>query len=386
MPVANLTASRLVPLAPVLGSPTPYYFSILTATNLIIPTPMLRRPKATHFYPWDMRVNWQNGMVEEIAFRTEIIVSRNGVEQRRAQRVNPRYSFRWDVRVAHDKAAKLERLLGRRQAHNYRFAHPRAGTLAERLHPAAGGFIGRFTREAAVTSRTDRITEMEVSVMALPGVYGGDLAFGNVYPDATQFHNGLEVFPLRPNWANPVKLTFAQKVEMFDLQRGVTDFNTPEAFTTRMVQCGFMVRNRTQEEALLGWWHRAKGQQKEFYLIDPLTAQVVPTANIPFNANNLTVSGPELFVRFGGEAIYRNIAIRTKTLGTIYRRVTSINLNAGNSRISLASPLPAIPLSEIVGVHWLLKARSAVDTMILNWETDVVAQTTLTFRALEDTP
>lgn len=383
MPATDLTVSPLVLPAPVSGSPEASFWSPLQVDNFLLPVPRLARPHITQFYPWDLKVNWQNGVTEEIAFRTEVIVSRNGKEQRRAQRVNPRYSYRWGIRVAHSAAARLERLLAKRQAFNFKFQHPRATVLAGRGHPAAAGFIGRFDRDVSVTARSDRILDLDLSVMANPGVYAGDMDFPNPYPPAAVTYRGAEVFALRPNWAEPVKLTFGQKAELFDFQRGVTDFYTPEAFTTRIIQCGYMIRNRAQEEALLGLWYRCRGQQREFYMVDPLTAQVVPTSGIAAGADTITVPGPDMHIRFNDEAIYRNLAFRTKT-GMIYRGVADIELVGGNSRILLSSPLPAIPLTNLVGIHWLLRCRFGVDTLSIRWVTATIGRLTLTIRALEE--
>lgn len=384
MPIANLTANDLIVGAPIIDAPTASYYSILEAGPLITPPPVIERPRLVTFYPWRIRTNWERGLIEEIAFRTEIITSRDGSEQRIAQRVNPRYNFRYSVRVGPAKAAELERNLARRQAFNYGFLHPRATTLADRGHPAARGFIGRFEREPVVTARTDRVLDLELNVAVNPGVYGGDYMVGYAYPDADTLHNGLEVLTLRPNWADPVRLTFSQMSEIFDLQRGVRDFNTPERFTNRLIQCGFMIRNEAEENRLLGLFYRMRGQQKSFYMADPLSGLIIPTGSISSGSSVITVAGPELVQRFATEWIYRNIAIRTRT-GMIYRRVSGITPNGANSRINLATTLPAIPASEIIGISWLLKMRFAADSLVLNWETDTVARTTLNLRPLEDT-
>ncbi len=333
---------------------------------------------------WTIPVNWENAVTEEVAYRTEIITSRDGTEQRIAQRVNPRYLFRFSTLVGRDRAAELERLLSKRQASNYRFQHPRETILSDRGHPGAAGFTGRFDREAMVTAVTDRVLSVDVSVQVNPGVYPGDYLIGYSHPAADTLHNGLEVLTLRPNWADPVRLNFMQMSEILDLQKGVRDFNTPEVFTNRLVQCGFMLRDEAQENLMRGLFERMRGQQGEFYMVDPLSAQIVPSANIPLNATSITVPGPEVFQRFASEKIYRNIAIRT-TSGTIYRKVSSIQLVSGDSRIAFASPLPLILLSSIIGVHWLLRVRFAADTMTLTWTTDTVARTSFTLRPLEET-
>lgn len=384
MPVANLTASPLILPAPVLGAPTAGFYSILSAGPLVTPAPVIGRPKIMPFFKWPIRANWERPVTEEVSYRTEVIVSRDGTEQRIAQRVNPRYRFQFSVRAGRDRFAAMERALVKRQAHNYGFDHPRATILADRGLPGAAGFIGRFDRESTVKARTDRVLEMDVSVLVNPGIYGLDYMTGYSHPPADVFHNGLEVLTLRPNWAENVQITFGQFTEILDRMRGVNDFNTPRRFTDRMIQCGLMIRNEAQENRLRGLFERMRGQQGEFYMVDPLSGQIAPTASIAAGATFITVPGRAFFDRFQTEVIYRNLALRT-TGGMIYRRVASVTLVSGNSRITLTSALPEIPLSDLIGVQWLLKVRFAADSLLFSWDTDVVARVTLNLRALEDT-
>lgn len=383
MPVANLVAAPLTTPAPVLGAPQAGFYSILATGPLIAPAPVIGRPKIMGFFKWPVRANWERPVVEEVSYRTEVITSRDGSEQRIAQRVNPRYRFQFSVRAGRNQAAAMERALVRRQAHNYGFDHPRATILADRNHPATAGFIGRFDRESAVTARTDRVLEMDVSVLVNPGVYGLDYMTGYSHPPADVFHNGLEVLTLRPNWADNVQITLGQFTEILDRLRGVTDFNTPRRFTDRLIRCGLMIRNETQENRLRGLFERVRGQQGEFYMADPLSGQIAPAAGIAAGSTFITVPGRTFFDRFQTEAIYRNLALRT-TGGMIYRRVASVTLVSGNSRITFTSALPEIALSDLIGVQWLLKVRFATDSLLFSWDTDVVARVTLNLRALED--
>jgi hypothetical protein len=383
MAIKNFTASALVTPSPVLDAPVAGFYSRLAAGPLVTGAVVFGTPRIAAFRPWTLPVNWERPVTEEVAYRTEVITSRDGTEQRIAQRVNPRYSFQFGVRVGRDRAPELERLLAKRHAYNFGFPHPRAATLQERSHPAAAGFIGRFDGESVVSARTDRVLDHDVRVMVNPGTYVGDFLVGYEHPAADTFHNGREVLTLKPNWAEPVRLNFGQFTEILDRLRGPNDFNTPQRFTTRLIQIGLMIRNEAQENRLRGLFERVRGQQGEFYMVDPITGQIAPNANIPASATFFTVPGRGLFDRFESEAIYRNVAIRTSA-GMIYRRVSGISLVSGNSRVTLASALPEIQQADIIGVHWLLKVRFASDTLVLSWETDATARTTINLRALED--
>ena len=379
----DLIASDLLSNPPEIGSPQASYYSILTAPGFISGIPVINRPKLSTYHLWDLPINWETGVTEQISYRTEVIMSRDGSEQRIAQRVNPRYSFRFETLVSHTKAAKLERLVSSRMSSNFRFRHPRAAVLQQRSDPGSFGFIGRFERDPKIKALTDRVLSTELSVQVNPGVYAGDYMTTHLYPPAETFHNGLEVFTLSPNWASPVNLTFSQMAEILDLQRGVTDYSTPQRFTKRLIDCGFMLKNQSEEDRLRGIFQRMRGQQGEFYMVDPLSTQIVLTSGIAENASSITIPGHEVFLRFKDELTYRNLAIRTRS-GTFYRRIAEIVRSGQDTRLNLTSILPAIAVSDIIGVHWLLKVRFSTDTIVLGWATDTVARTTLNLRTMED--
>jgi hypothetical protein len=118
-------------------------------------------------------------------------------------------------------------------------------------------------------------------------------------------------------------------------------------------------------------------------MADPLSAQIAPASAISAGAGSIVVAGPQVFLRFQDQPTYRNIAIRTRG-GMIYRRISSITLVGGDSRINLTSLLPAIAASDLIGVQWLLRMRFAADTLVLAWDTDTVARCSLNLRSLED--
>ena len=89
---------------------------------------------------WSHPVNWQSPVEEEILFRTEIITSRDGSEQRIAQRVNPRLAYRWQAMARQTALDALERRLGADLGRELVFAHPRSRT-ALAADAAAGATV-----------------------------------------------------------------------------------------------------------------------------------------------------------------------------------------------------------------------------------------------------
>lgn len=74
---------------------------------------------------WSFPIQWARGFGEEFRFRTEIITSRNGTEQRIAQRQQPRmaYDFESFLNFANFREAHLR--LSKNQGQEMAFPHPR---------------------------------------------------------------------------------------------------------------------------------------------------------------------------------------------------------------------------------------------------------------------
>ena len=77
---------------------------------------------------WKHPVNWSSPWEEEIAFLTEIITSRDGSEQRIAQRINPRISHRWKSWARGRDLAAVDSRFARDQAAEIAFIHPFAAS------------------------------------------------------------------------------------------------------------------------------------------------------------------------------------------------------------------------------------------------------------------
>lgn len=378
----TFTAGLLEPIGvttgePTVGSPTLGFTTPLTPVGIATGAPVVGRPIFKTYDFIDLGVDWGRNVEEELEFKTEIIVNRDGTEQRIAQRVNPRYSFRWRARGRAGLLRALERLFGRGQARDFQFAHPRAAVRAERGQPDR--FFGRLTDALPVSAPTDSVVESaDFAVMALPG-----MSFtAETFPAAGLTYRSMEVMPLSPNWARPVRAIFEQTVELFDFQRGVIGHFAPEAFTKRRVEVEYLIRSQAQEEALLGLFYRCKGKQKEFWFPDPL-ATLDPVMPVPNGQTYLTIPGNEAYLAFRNEKTYRNIALRLTT-GTIYRQVSNVTLVGGDTRIALTSALPAISASTLIAATWLLRARFDLDSLTLAWITDMHASARVVIRSLED--
>ena len=328
---------------------------------------------------WDIPADWRTPVSEDVSFRTEIIVSRNGQEQRIAQRVNPRFTYSWaSTLIGRAAVAEAEVRLAQNYSREMTFGHPRAAVLEQRAVPGFAGIPGRFGQATRLVAQSDSAATLTVEINAKAGTYG----VGRSYGAAAATYRGAELVTLKPNWSSRPEVRFEQDVEEFDLERGVTDYYAPRAYTDRLVTMQFTVLNQAQEDALLGWFYRARGRQRAFYIADPLTSLRV-AAPVSAGAMSLMVPGVDLARALADQAIYRDIAIQTSG-GTIYREVDSIVESGAMSAINVTAALPAIQEADFIGATWLLRARFESDRLGIDWTTSIVGQTRVTVRALEE--
>lgn len=77
---------------------------------------------------WNFPIQWSRAFGEEIRFRTEIITSRRGVEQRIAQRANPRISYDFESFLNFKDFREALLRLNENQGRPIHFPHPRYAT------------------------------------------------------------------------------------------------------------------------------------------------------------------------------------------------------------------------------------------------------------------
>lgn len=387
---------------------------------------------------WAFPIQWASGFEEEHAFRTAIITSRGGAEQRLAQRVKPRVSYGFTNTLRHEAAQAAILRVAEGQGRTFYTPYPRdfatlaadaaegvsalavvsapgwlataslavlvdqgmrncelveidavVGTTVTLAGPIQNGFgagvrlmqarQGQFAKNLEIRMGTNTVGTAEVSFDADPVAL--DLPDYGLAPVS---YNGRELFELAPNWVGGVQHGFQQDRIDLDLDRGAVDALFPVSYTSRMTQLRFLLRNEAQVDALFGLFYRCRGRQKAFYT--PLwTHEFRPISAIPDLTTVLVFSGRDLYDAYAATTVYRRITIKRADGTFLQRDVGSITLDVdGNTRFTLLSTLPALSPSDILWMGWLARARLSSDRLSLEWLTDGVAQATITLNVLED--
>ena len=392
---------------------------------------------------WRHPVNWSSPWEEEVSFATEIITSRDGSEQRIAQRVSPRISHRWkswargrdlaavDSRFARDQGAEIAfihpfapsdeffRLNGNGDAGDTFITVPASGKpswfavgrtvvliaasglaeivtltsnalgtfydIAEPLtnsFPAATTYVhealfGRIEGESALGAVTDGTGGFDMDVALSPG-----LNVARSFGSAATTYDGRELFDLSPNWSGGIPMRFDQVFDAHDFGRGPISRTFFQDFTARTFTLRYLVRDETTRDAILGNFYRARGRQKAFYA--PLwVSTLVPNAIA--SGVNVSFTGPDVYRAFHDQQMYRHVRIRRRSGADLLREVTGITLDGGNNSIMvLASSVPAVPLDDLIGMHWLLRVRHESDRLAMDWITHDVAEVSMALRALKE--
>lgn len=388
---------------------------------------------------WTFPIEWGASYTEELAYRTEIILSRDGSEQRIAQRTKPRANYTFSSLLRTEASRMALRRASHRQGYRYVVQHPygvvrlsaaaSAGDttlvidrappswvspgsfmvlagedgvsflatiigvsgqnvfLATGLDqnypadtPARQGVEGRFAGATDIAMPTNRVAQISVDFDADPVD-----TFVPDYGTAPVTLSGVEYFDLAPNWATPVNFTFEQEAEVIDEQRGAVDVVYPVAHTVRLVKMRYLCATKEKLDRLLGLYHRARGRQKKFFM--PLFVdEMRPLGDSLTASGTITFSGREIADAYGEYLSYRKILVRRHQMEDLILTVTSITVDgAGNSVFQLASALlEDVLLADIRSVMWVAPTRFASDLLTIEWRADGTAEIETNMSILEE--
>lgn len=387
---------------------------------------------------WPLVPNWAKGVKETLVFKTEVITSRSGKEQRRALRTTPRRNLVFQVLADNGRRQAFESAMSTNLDGAFLMPDFLRGVRSTSALPVSGssitvrsvpawlvpgakvalasqrklqafevdsvvGLTVTFVESAEEAARTSSllsplvegwtseslkanlitrsITTADVDFDVAPGtesVEQGEINFD-------WWFNGREILSLRPNWLRAPNITFSNNAETVDYGRGRVVKTTPVPFVTRVQQASYLRRTGEEIAFLRQFFMRMKGQRGDFYMTTGTSDLVLETA-IVSGTNATTIAGPDAYDRYKDDPVYRAILIRHVNGWQFSRSITEIALVGGNSVFTMASDwVFDLPPDEVVSISWMPLHRFASDTLVLDWATDQVAQSTLAIRTLEHT-
>lgn len=372
-------------------------------------------------------------------YRTEIIVSRSGKEQRRALRQTPRKRIEYVTGLCDENVRAFDRAMVTAQRipltipERVRFVEFEDGLppgfSAVVIDPVPswifvgavlvldGGFSAAFRTVSIISGTT--VTFEETDAIAWPAptrlspALDGYLESNIPAPLTSRMHNVVEAsisFNVDPGSEVPPEplgtaaSTLAgreiflampdrwQEIGIDRVQDGAaaTDYGFgrirrffPIGFSTRMWEAQYTACDFDHADLIRQFFDRMKGRQHEFYM--PTWQQdLVPVSGVASGATTLTVEGTATDATFDPSTVYKGIAIRKTDGGWITRTVTSIATSGGNSVITVGSAWGEnVALDAIDRVSWLPVWRFSSDTMTMSWPREDVSHIKLPMQMLE---
>jgi hypothetical protein len=375
--------------------------------------------------------NWISGCVGSYEFRTEIIQSRSGSEQRIAWRQYPRRQIEFSAWAPQHVYRELAQRLRRPTAERPLLPDPTEDSTQVETSFGSGATVFRvidvprwlvpgarlvfcspqrvecvtvadvvgvsITLESATVEgwpagtvvlpavaadlaevlqtevATPNLVTGSVSAALAPGENAADL-FGS--PGHT--HDGREVALFRPNLVSLPSIQFEQPVELLDVTLGRVGRYAPIALAPRTMQFVFTARRRAEVVDLVRFFCRQRGRRGEFYAptwMDDLRP-------IAVGPDSFTSGDKYVGANYGNLSEYSAVAICTKRFGVVTRRVTSIVDTPGGSVVTISGSMPGVPPSEIEMISWLPLVRFASDVLAVDWQTSKFANVTVSLTAL----
>ena len=391
---------------------------------------------------WPFSPNWRQGVVDQREFRTDIAVTRSGKEQRRSLRSTPRRSLEFSCLIHGSRLREFVRFMDRQQNKDILMPDWVSYATLASDHPAGAGTAvlvstapawmlpgtevllfsemrqeRRIVQTVSGTSVTFTFAGEAWSAgtkiyRALPGLLPLEVTAGmptnqvlsvpvtftvNVgalpqepFPVAPISTSGFEVFTRTPNWGESVQSLFTFPISIVDYGRGRTQNYRPVDFGTTTRRGTFYGLSRSDADALVSTFYRAKGRRGEFFMptgLPDMDLKITIAANNPL----MRVEGREIFDAYAGEQVHRGVAVTLLNGQTYYRTVNGFTLitngGATDTLLQLADGFPInISPADVLRISWMPRHRFGSDTIRISWLTDEIAEVPMAFVSLEALP
>lgn len=380
--------------------------------------------KVARVFPF--KPNWSSPVVETLEWKTDILRSRDGTEQRRALRTLARRGFDFNILLKKELSAALEAFLWGWQ--NRYFAIPvwtdrgrltaDASTLDETLYLDTdtigfqpGGYAIVFYNESfydvvnitAVNAGNITLsggveTDWPAGTLVMPLIVGhlnvsaptsrltssvvqaavsfsgsGDTAWPNV-PDSSPdtLYDGIEVITHKPNWRNAISNEFTFQFDTVDAGVGPLAYFETEAVARVVRPFQWFLKTREQIVEFRKLMGRLRGQSKTAWMPSWHDDFDIAASNVA-NQATLIVKGTWFHSLVGVDTSRDRLSIRLPNGTTVYRRITATAPNYSNdtTTITLDSTLgTTVAPNDNTRVQLLLRCRLATDKIVIPWITD----------------
>lgn len=378
--------------------------------------------------------DWSSSYKVVRTYKTDIITSRSGKEQRRACRNRPRRSLEFTVTELNEQTNLLARTMNRQQgADIYMADYSRQAVTTSNLAAgdatvdfasvpswmagpvvlvngpamevrqpgtqssgavtfadttanawAAGTFVypallGRLAAELQGTRITDQKVQVTVDFDVRPA------SEPEIDPPAAPVtFNDREVFLIRPDWGQAFGLNFQHPFETVDYGEGRVAYINPIAFASLAQQTTWLELTPADMTLVEDVFTRAKGQRGEFYM--PTWVNDLPPLTVAHSGTNtFTVAGNDVANDYSGDTVFKALCVVYLDGTFQFAKISGISASGGNSVVECATNFTRdIDPATVSMVCWMPVWRFASDGMTTEWISNFVAQSQLNVVSLED--
>lgn len=368
-------------------------------------------------------INFDKDLTETLEWKTDILVSRDGSEQRRALRTKARRSMGYYLSLnGFEQQLFQNSMLGWQ---NRVFALPvwtdkRATTSAMAIgatvvpvNPTNYGFVigdslilwkdaqtfevgeilslsttitlrnatttawpagtlvfplmqAKLPNQNPVTRYTDSVMDTDVTFTTNPAVTNP------VIPTvaAPSTYDGLEVITVQPNWINNIDTSFEYNFDTVDHQVGAISWFASANFGRILRAYSWLLTTRAEITAFRGYLGRMNGRQKTCW-VPSWTDDFKVLNSIGASDTSITVKDNGFRKLIGATTAHDRIMIKMKNGTIYYRRITGVQLAADtiNTQLNLNASLGvAYNAADVKIVHMLNRCRLATDKVELKWK------------------
>lgn len=378
--------------------------------------------------------DWSGSYKVTRSFKTDIITSRSGKEQRRACRNRARRTLEFTITEMASRVNLVATTMRRTQAAQIYMADSSrsaatvtalaAGAQTVTLSSAPAWLAGPIVLVSGTQMEVRQpgsvsgavVTFGDTTANAWPagadvypallgylrptidgkrpsdGVFTGQVAFDVTPvsepeinpPAAPTIFNQREVLLTSPDWGQDVGASFEHPFNMVDFGQGTVAYTVPIAFASRMHKLTLLQMSAAAMAIVEDVFTRAKGQRGEFYM--PTWVNELPPAAVAASgATSFQTAGTDVAAAYAGDTVFKALCVAYSDGTFQFAQVASITVSGANSVLNLAAPLTAaIDPATVRMVCWMPACRFASDAMTTEWLTTAVAQSQLNVVTLED--
>lgn len=372
--------------------------------------------------------NWATPFNESLEWKTDVITSFAGNEQRRSLRVTPRRSFEYQFGTAYSSAQRIENMIY--ASHSREFLLPvwsdacklsedaAAGQKVIRCAPLMYSFNSgdlaviyadenNYEVFEVASFDVDQINSLgnltatwSSGVRVFPLVIGhlpttiptqrlndsvlvGTLTFntrpGETYTFlpvevASETYAGLEVLTRQPNWKDAISNDFTRDFMVADSGVGPVGYYSRSRHHQIVRPYQWLLRTREEVVTFRKFIQRMRGQAKTCWVPSwHNDFTLVTTSGI---SSDLTVVGDSFHTFVGLDTDRDRIMCRLFDGTVAYRQIVGTALSGGDTVLSLDA---TIDRATIKSISILLRCRIATDKVVIPWQTTGVATPQITF-------